>query len=117
MNILRACLDWRVLTGLAALGVGIFLVAPGIAAAALPLLIVAVCPLSMMLMMRSMGGDQKSAAGAAPAADGDRVVAVRRELAQLSGRQQKLASELAAVESAQAAASQPAPETPAEQAR
>ena len=118
MNILRACLDWRVLTALGGLGVGIFVVAPGIAAAALPLLIVAACPLSMMLMMKSMGGDQKSAQTTAPLSEGDRVAALRGELAELSRRQERLAGELAAVESAQTAEPQPPTRsTPAEQAR
>lgn len=115
MNILRACLDWRVLTALAALGAGIFFVAPGIAVSALPLLIVAACPLSMMLMMKSMGGDQKSEETTPTAVDGDRVAALRGELAELRRRQDRLAGELASVESAQVAELQSGTPTPAEQ--
>ncbi len=44
------CLDWRVLVGLAAVGVGIYVVAPGTVVAALPILSLAACPLSMLLM-------------------------------------------------------------------
>ncbi len=52
------CLNWKVIAGLAIVGLGIWAVAPGLAAAALPLLILAVCPLSMLVMMRGMQGGQ-----------------------------------------------------------
>ena len=54
MNLLKACLDWRVLVALALVGLGIWLLAPGAVAAALPVLVLAACPLSMVLMMRTM---------------------------------------------------------------
>ncbi len=50
------CLNWKVIAGLAVVGVGIGAVAPNLLRAALPLLIVAACPLSMFFMMRGMGG-------------------------------------------------------------
>lgn len=50
------CFNWRVLAGLGAVGVGIFLFAPELAAAALPLLLLAACPISMLLMMKGMQG-------------------------------------------------------------
>lgn len=51
----RLCLNWKVLLGLAIVAVGIyFAVSPSALKAALPLLLVAACPLSMMLMMRAM---------------------------------------------------------------
>ena len=56
MSILRACADWRVVGGFAAVGVGVAVFAPNLIAAAVPLLIVAVCPVSMLVMMRAMGG-------------------------------------------------------------
>ncbi len=37
------CLNWRVLAGLGAVGVGIYLVAPNLVAEALPILLLAVC--------------------------------------------------------------------------
>lgn len=55
VSILRACADWRVIAGLAAVGVAVAVFAPNLGAAAVPLLIVAVCPVSMVLMMRAMG--------------------------------------------------------------
>lgn len=53
---MKMCLNWKVLAGLGAVGVGVYLVAPGLAAAALPLLLLAACPLSMLLMMKGMQG-------------------------------------------------------------
>jgi L-asparagine transporter-like permease len=49
------CLNWKVIAALAAVGIGLYVLAPGLAGAALPLLVVAACPLSMLLMMRAMG--------------------------------------------------------------
>lgn len=50
------CINWKVVAGLAVVGVGIWVVKPTLIGAALPLLILAACPLSMLLMMRGMGG-------------------------------------------------------------
>lgn len=55
---LHICLNWRVVAGLAVVGAGIWAVAPGLAWAALPILVVLACPLSMLFMMRGMGGGQ-----------------------------------------------------------
>lgn len=56
MNMMKMCLNWKVLAGLAAVGVGIWAVAPGTLAAALPLLLLAACPLSMAIMAFGMRG-------------------------------------------------------------
>ena len=68
------CFNKKVIAGLVAAGVAVFLVAPAAFSAALPLLILAACPLSMMLMMKSMKG-MGSAAGdqsrTGPAGDRD----------------------------------------------
>jgi hypothetical protein len=56
MKMLKMCLNWKVLAGLAAVGVGIYLVAPDLVLAALPILLLAACPLSMLLMMWAMRG-------------------------------------------------------------
>lgn len=50
------CINKKVIAGLVAAGVVVYLVAPGAIGAALPLLILAVCPLSMLVMMRAMSG-------------------------------------------------------------
>ncbi len=54
MKMLKICLNWKVLASLAAIGVGIYLFAPDLALAALPILLLAACPLSMLLMMWGM---------------------------------------------------------------
>ncbi len=59
MKMLKMCLNFKVLAALAAVGAGVYLWAPGLFAAALPLLILALCPLSMVLMMGMMGGGKK----------------------------------------------------------
>lgn len=51
-----SCMNWKVIGGLAALGLGIWAFAPNLVRAALPLLVLAACPLSMVLMMRGMRG-------------------------------------------------------------
>jgi hypothetical protein len=56
MKILKMCLNPKVLAGLAAVGVGIYFVAPDLVLAALPILLLAACPLSMLLMMWAMRG-------------------------------------------------------------
>ncbi|GAA3137358.1 hypothetical protein JOF29_000072 [Kribbella aluminosa] len=61
---LSMCLNKKVLIGLGAVAVGLFLFRPGWAVAALPVLILAVCPLSMIFMMRGMKG--QGANGASP---------------------------------------------------
>jgi hypothetical protein len=54
MKMLKACLNPKVLVGLAVVGVAIYLIAPNLIAAALPILLLAACPLSMLLMMWGM---------------------------------------------------------------
>jgi len=55
IKMLKCCLNPKVLIGLAGVAVGIAVFAPHLLAAALPLLFVAVCPLSMIAMMVMMG--------------------------------------------------------------
>lgn len=63
VDCLQMCLNWKVLAGLAVVGVGTWIAVPRFASSALPVLLVLVCPLSMLLMMRSMGnrGSQEAA--------------------------------------------------------
>lgn len=98
MKVFGMCINWRVLVGVGVIAAGLFAFAPNLAAAALPFLILAICPLSMLLMMTLMGnnGSQQSAA----CATDDQQVPLSREekLAQLKAQQQELASQLAALE-------------------
>src|SRR5260221_13035899 len=55
MRLFGLCLNWKVIAGLAIVALGVWLVAPPLLAAALAVLILAACPLSMLLMMRGMG--------------------------------------------------------------
>jgi hypothetical protein len=57
-NILACCLNWKVIVGVVLTAGGLFLLAPNLAPAAIPVLLVAICPLSMLVMMWSMRGGQ-----------------------------------------------------------
>jgi hypothetical protein len=101
------CLNWKVLAGLAGVGLVVWIVAPNLVAGALPLLLVAACPLSMLLMGRGMAGDQCSTQTrqAAPPEHTGQPVAVQltrdEQLAQLTileVRQRAIAREIADLE-------------------
>ena len=55
MNMLKCCLNPKLIAGVAVVGAGLVLFAPNLLAGGLPLLIGLICPLSMLLMMGSMG--------------------------------------------------------------
>lgn len=62
MKMFGMCLNWKVIAGLAVIAVGLFVFAsPAAAVAALPILLVAICPLSMLFMMKSMGNRHQEA--------------------------------------------------------
>ena len=54
LKMLFMCLNWKVVAGLAVVALAVVVVAPQYIWAALPLLIVAACPLSMLFMVRGM---------------------------------------------------------------
>lgn len=67
MQHLKHCVNPKVIAGLAAVAAGVWVFAPGVFAAALPLLILAICPISligMMYMMRGSGQQASSGEGA-----------------------------------------------------
>ncbi len=90
MKMLKMCLNPKVLVALAAVGVGVYVLAPGAFAAALPLLVLAACPLSMLLMMAMMGRNNTSGARPEVGAHDD----PREELVALQARQQELRAQL-----------------------
>lgn len=61
------CFNWKVLAGLGVVGVGLYVVNPGLVLGALPFLLLAACPLSMLLMGKSMGGMQGMGGAQQPA--------------------------------------------------
>ena len=48
MRLAELCFNWKVLLALGAVGVGIWIAAPGLLLKSLPLLLFAACPLSML---------------------------------------------------------------------
>ncbi|MGH3443169.1 MAG: DUF2933 domain-containing protein [Nitriliruptorales bacterium] len=74
MKILGMCINKKVVASVAVAGLGIWWLAPAAIAAALPLLILAICPLSMLFMMKAMNmagqqqGQQSQETSAPPAA-------------------------------------------------
>jgi hypothetical protein len=59
-KMIRMCLNWKVIGGLSVVGLGIWLVAPNLITAAIPILLIAVCPPSMLVMMKAMDGGHRS---------------------------------------------------------
>ncbi len=56
------CINTRVLIALAAAGLALSVIAPGAIGTAVPLLLLAICPLSMIVMMRAMSGGRSTSA-------------------------------------------------------
>ena len=54
--VLGCCLNWKVLVAGGAVAAAVLVFAPGTAGAVLPLLLLAICPLSMVVMMFFMRG-------------------------------------------------------------
>ena len=87
--LLKMCLNWKVLGGLAVAGLGIVLFAPGLFGRALPILLLAACPISMLVMMATM----KRPTTPAPASDD--IDALQAQLAQLTDQQEQVKQQLA----------------------
>ena len=107
------CFNWKVIAGLSAVGLGIWVVAPNVIGVALPLLVVLACPISMLLMMRGMGGGQCATrpAGAVRAEQqaalrpestrltrDAQLVELKAQLAKLQRQQQAIAREISGLE-------------------
>ena len=60
LSMLFMCVNWKVVAALAVVGLIVGVVAPRLLLGAIPLLILAACPLSMLFMMRSMQGGHSS---------------------------------------------------------
>ena len=59
LQMLFMCLNWKVVAGLAVVGVIVWAIAPQYLVGAIPMLIIVACPLSMLLMMRGTQGEGK----------------------------------------------------------
>ena len=96
MEMKRSRLAWMALAALAATGVGIYTLAPGVATAVLPYALLAACPASMLLMMKFMHGGQGTRQGAPRE---DRTGPEREEgLARLKAQQAALGEKIGALE-------------------
>ncbi len=85
------CFNKKVVIGLVAAGVVLYLVAPGAIGAALPLLLLAICPLSMFVMMRAMSGG-KSKSDATGQSESSEVNELRAEVERLRVEQRSAQS-------------------------
>ena len=92
MSILRYCLDRRVLALLGLIALAMALFAPRALGAALPVLLVAACPLSMVVMAVAMSRSST------PAVPSTSLESMRTELTELAERQRRLEGELAVAE-------------------
>lgn len=80
------CFDKRVIAGLAAVAVAVLVFAPNLFGAALPLLVLVACPLSMLVMMRMMSGSQDAdscAAGRSARSEENEIAQLRAEVERL----------------------------------
>lgn len=103
MNALKMCLNWKVITGAAVVTVGLLAFAPSLATAAVPFLVLAICPLSMILMMAMMSGSKRESDAACSTvstnAGSSRLSETPAEqLTLLEAQQQDLARQVTAME-------------------
>jgi hypothetical protein len=104
---MQMCLNWKVLAGLAVVGVGIWLFAPQFALAALPVLLVAACPLSMLFMMRGMSGNATASQPAqmqgeqlpAGVTHDERLAELQSRMSRMQTKQEAIARQIAEMES------------------
>jgi hypothetical protein len=96
MKMLKMCLNWKVLASLAAVGVGVYLFAPRLLAEAVPVLLLAACPLSMLLMMWAMQRSQGQVQQTPQEPDVD--LTREEQVAQLRAQQAALADRIGELE-------------------
>ena len=106
LSMLFMCLNWKVVAGLAVVALIVGVIAPGLLLGAIPLLILAACPLSMLFMMRGMRGNppvsqprQVSSPETAGMAPGKHIAALRARLSSTQAQLEILEREAAERES------------------
>jgi len=82
------CINKRVVIGVGVVALALLALSPRLLATLGPVLVLAICPLSMVFMMRAMGG-RHEAEPSTPAATGD------REMRELEEEVNRLKAELA----------------------
>ncbi len=99
LKMLFMCLNWKVVAGLGVVGLIVWVVAPQFVWAALPVLLVAACPLSMLFMMRGMqhGGSQSPPVGST---QDEPLTELHSRLLSVQAEQEALAKQIAERESA-----------------
>lgn len=102
MKIGNMCMNWKVIAGLAVVGLGVWAVAPNLIGATIPLLLLAACPLSMVFMMRGMGGMGSGSSCATQPAQTNQPTQIMgsrdEQLAELKARHEAIAREIARLE-------------------
>jgi len=111
-NLLGMCLNWKVIAGLAVVALLVLVVAPQFIWAALPILLVAACPLSMLFMMRGMSGNGNATASQPAQMRGDQLpvagvtrdehlAALKSRMSSMQAEQEGIARQIAEIESAE----------------
>lgn len=93
MKMLKMCLHPKAIAAVVAVAAGVWFIAPQWFAAALPILFLAICPLSMVVMMKMM---IPSDAAQAEAADGSSTESLQERLRQLEAEEAAVAEQLQA---------------------
>lgn len=94
-RVLKMCMNWKVLVGLAVTGLGIGLFVPGLLGRVIPVLLIAACPISMLVMMATMR--QPTSHVSVP----DDVNSLQAQLAALTDEQEQVKERLARLSSRQ----------------
>ena len=99
-GLIECCLNWRVIVGLVVVGAAMFVYAPKLALAYLPVLLALVCPISMLVMVLSMGRMKMSEPSneAAPPLNlsrGHQLQLLEERLERIQHQHRAMASELA----------------------
>ena len=94
-NMLRMCLNWKVLAGLGLVAVGVGVYRPGLLGAALPILLLAACPLSMLWMMRTMSHSEGAASRTPTPGIADDPAELRTRMNLLAAEQEQISEQLA----------------------